>query len=323
MATKWDLYGRNFSQNGNTKRERIISTTQGLTHRLSLDSHLYKECERDGSTIYLDIVARDNLTEKTIYTMPNCNSDYKLGDIIVWSNRKWLVSEVDADDELDRRGIMSECNHLFRWQNPGSTTVHEVWGIITRPYSRFSGGDGKVLEFPYAQLRFTIPYNEETKHWYKGKRMGVERGYDSEGKEILVSYECIMIESVTSDFGNGHLLIVEGQLTEWTQNDSVTEMIADYVAPAASSTVISGPTYIRAGGADGVYAASSYAVPVWSVDLPTGYSALFTTSEPGDGTFHISAASDNDGVIGQTLTVHASYNGAESTMDVEVRSIYG
>lgn len=330
-GTKWDLYETQLRHEGDSRRDRVIKRTQELTARLSPESHVYKKCKNGNKTIRIDVIRSDRLNQKMIYTMPGRNEDFKLGDLVVWAGRHWLVLEVDADDEIHRRGRMEECNHLFRWQNSGSSTICESYGIVENPYSR-NIAEGKVLTEPFNQLRFLLPYTDTTKRWYKGKRIGLEVGYNKKGEEILVSYEILDNSSVSSNFGNGRYLTVMAQFSDWNQTDSILEMIADYMPPEPTSEpTIVGPTKIRAGSS--AYATFSYGADadaddgalVWFVDFSTEYETLIEyTVDAVTGNLLLRVLDGDDSVIGEYITIRARLGDSEAAVLVpEVVSIYG
>jgi len=319
VPTNWDQYDRQFEINGSTYRNRLIQKTQNLTAKLSPDSYAYKECVKNGETIYLDVIRVDDANQKIIYTMPEHTTDFVLGDIIAWANRNWVVIAVDADDEIQRRGKMQECNHLFRWQN-GTSDICECYGIVSLVGER-SSASGKVLNEVDNQRKFLLPYNDDTKKWYKGKRIACETGYNKDGNQILISYELLDVSSVTSDFGDGKYIVAIAQFSEWSQADSLTYLVADYIAPTSGdSASVSGPDKIRAGGSAAVYTFAGTGTPTWSI---SGSSPYITTVTTGDHTFSVLISGANDSIIGQSFTITAVIGEASYSKTIRVVSIYG
>lgn len=321
MAINWGLYQRGMSAEGESRRDRLINQTQNLMVKLSSDGSAFKECVNGTQTIYLNVMQADDISQKKIYSMPGCNDDFKLGDIITWASRYWLVTKVDADDEVCRRGEMEECNHLFRWQN-GTSTIHETYGIITSTHRATI--DGNVLTELATQLRLVIPCTDATQRWFKGKRIGIDSGYNRDGELVLVAYEILSILSVTSDYGNGKYLTILAQFSEASKSDSVAEMIADYIPATDPVTLmVAGPDKLRAGGSPGHYTSTVTTEYTWEVRIAAEYAEFVTSVVNEDGSLTVQIADTSDAIIGQELQIAVICETETILKVVGVTSIYG
>jgi hypothetical protein len=87
----------------------------------------YKHLLFDGVEREMAVLDSDNLNQKTIYAMPG--EKVRLGGMVEWMNNHWLVTTYDADDELQGKGMMQQCNYLLRWVAKDNTIV-ERWCIV-------------------------------------------------------------------------------------------------------------------------------------------------------------------------------------------------
>lgn len=123
----WDRYSSRVQVHGKTQRGAALRqdrrwlnsymAASPSSHRVVIDS---KETE----AVILD---SDNLNIKTICMYPG--EPLKNGSLVLWNDQSWLVTELDANNELYFRGIMQQCNYLLRWIN-AERKIIERWSIV-------------------------------------------------------------------------------------------------------------------------------------------------------------------------------------------------
>ena len=51
------------------------------------------------------------------------------GGLVDYADNKWLITEVDASNEVYHSGMMQQCNHIIRWIDRNGDLI-EKWSII-------------------------------------------------------------------------------------------------------------------------------------------------------------------------------------------------
>ena len=111
----WDLYDRFHDTVGQTKQQMYRLHTARNTGRVLRDSPscrtvLINDVKQDV------VIVRKNKTEmdqKIIMSLPG--EHLKHGGLVTFARNKWLITQVDADNQFYDRGIMQQCNHILRW----------------------------------------------------------------------------------------------------------------------------------------------------------------------------------------------------------------
>lgn len=123
----WDLYYSRLSVRGATKRDVVLRREQDYLRR-KLPSHLsYHTAIVNDETRELAIINSDNLNQKTVIAMPG--EKLVCGSLVECFGNKWLITELDANDEVYSKGIMLQCNHLLRWIAADGNIV-ERWCVV-------------------------------------------------------------------------------------------------------------------------------------------------------------------------------------------------
>lgn len=123
----WDDYAARCAVRGTTKRSASLKRLDRYLTRKVPDNLSYQEVLIQDSPVNVAIIRSDNLNEKYIYSMPGETLD--CGELVLWEENYWLITEVDAANEVYQRGIMLQCNYLLKWIDD-SHVVHEQWCIV-------------------------------------------------------------------------------------------------------------------------------------------------------------------------------------------------
>lgn len=112
----WDNYDRYQVNMGyGTKRDMYVEHTRRNIYRMMMDSPSCREVLINDVKQNVCIV-RKNKTEmdqKIISSLPG--EHLKHGGLVTFARNKWLITQVDADNQFYDRGIMQQCNHILRW----------------------------------------------------------------------------------------------------------------------------------------------------------------------------------------------------------------
>lgn len=226
--SNWGLYEARLLRNGQTERDRVIARERDMLMRRRYDSAALKEVEVHGVEQSLFIHATDVASEKTFNTLPG--ETIELGDVIFWNKMHWLVTNVDFDDEVTRKGRIQQCNRQIRWQNPKTGKIVERWCLATKPYTS-NIHEGTIVANSNREYKVQIGFDDETILVGLNRRFLLEE-IDGEPK----AYEVVSVDTITNryeDVGGGFLVWNLSQHEYNPATDNAALMIADYVKPDA------------------------------------------------------------------------------------------
>ena len=174
----WDIYSARVGGKGiNSRAASLIRERQLLRTKLPY-SLSYHQAEIDGVPRELAIINSDNLDQKTIISMPGETLPH--GGLVDWMDNKWLITEVDANNELYTKGIMLQCNYLLRWIGYDGSIV-ERWCVVedgTRYLVGEASGDDYVITTGDFRVSLTIARDAYTLRMRRGDRFLIN-DYDS------------------------------------------------------------------------------------------------------------------------------------------------
>ena len=111
------------------------------------------------------------ITEKDTKKMLSKPSEsFDVGDIVDiadWNNSKWLVSELDADVQLQKKGIILECdNHLTFYKPDINSSPVQISYVVfdTVSLTRMGINSNKYLTTPNSRMMIMISDTNITKH---------------------------------------------------------------------------------------------------------------------------------------------------------------
>lgn len=123
----WERYNARSEVRGKTRREAALKQERRWIDRYADYSLSCHRVVADGESIDAIILDSDNLNVKTICVHPG--QPFDNGATILWNDQYWLVTALDANDEVYIRATMEQCNYLLRWINAGGEIV-ERWSIV-------------------------------------------------------------------------------------------------------------------------------------------------------------------------------------------------
>lgn len=326
-VSSWDLYERRLNALGRRGRDRAILRERDAILRKYLNSPSLKDVDINGVSHSLVVHSTDTPSEKTFNTLPD--DIVNLGDIILWEQMHWLVTQVDFDDEITRSGRMVQCNRQIRWQNRNTGEIIERWCLVTKPYTS-NIEKGMVIASSNREFKIQVSYDEETRLIDLDRRFLLEE-IAGEPK----AYEVVSVDAQTNryqDIDGGFLIwnLSQGEYNPMT--DSRELMIADYVDPSELPGLpgpmpkmsIAGAASIRC-GTSRVYRVivaeepQEAPSPVWSVAIPDGLEDAVSV-DLQDGACRISVA-DVPSAVGCRLRLSAKdesgrYDDASFTLEV-------
>lgn len=114
-----DTYRNLLNRQGHTQRDRHINYMRHDIAQYAPANPSYKEVSVNGNRMNVIINSKDDYTIKEVVTMPG--DEIPFGSVITFSNRPWIVTSVDVDDEICSRALMYLCNCKLKWRDKDGT----------------------------------------------------------------------------------------------------------------------------------------------------------------------------------------------------------
>lgn len=195
------------------------------------------DCENvqlNGSPSQLLITKMTDENIKKIKARPSGN--FELGDNVEWQNAHWLVTSIDADDRINRKGRMTRCNILLRWLNSKGDII-ERWGVGEDATKYDSGKQQNTyITTGLFQLKIKIHLDKETILLRRDKRFLIDAdGYvpdllqDGKHPNAFKLSRDDAVVNAYDDIGCYTLTLMLDQFSE--SRDNADLMIADYYLP--------------------------------------------------------------------------------------------
>lgn len=220
----WDNYQIRINASGGSIREAVKRREKRFLNTKRVNNLSYFEVLIDGSTRYVSIKNRDNLNEKTIYSMPNEFLD--CGSIVFWMDNYWLISELDANSEIYSKATMVQCNYLLKWIDDEDQII-EQWCAISDGTKYLTGeyeDRSYVVTRGDSRLSVLVPRNEHTVKLDRGNRFLI----DDEDKLIKTAYSLTKPLMVGSVYNQKGIFAFVMQEVVSTDDDNHELGIADY-----------------------------------------------------------------------------------------------
>ena len=123
----WDIYTARARISGTTPREAILRREQRFLASTLPNSLSYHALVIDGEERNMAVINSDNLDQKTLCTLPG--EKLRHGALVEWMDNHWLVTELDANNEVYSKGIMRQCNYYLHWINDDGKIISR-WCIV-------------------------------------------------------------------------------------------------------------------------------------------------------------------------------------------------
>lgn len=217
-----------------TQKQALVN---GLRKRLSRDFKStinWESVEINGEQQELLIMKSTSVNIKKIEARPGEN--LRLGSLIKWHGVYWLVTALDADDQIQPAGTMTQCNTILRWQLPDLSLA--VTYAVTEDATKYGTGvsDNELMRIGEFALKAKVQMNEQTLQIHRDQRFLI--GESGEGYSpnayitsrinvVTGTYVDIDAPETEKNYGYIEVTMLEDQLRE--HSDRIDLMIADYV----------------------------------------------------------------------------------------------
>lgn len=150
----------------------------------------------------------------------------RLGGIVDYSDYKWIIVEVTADEEVYQSGVMRQCNYILKWRNEKREIIERP--VITEDGTKYLTGEEQKQTMSYGASRMLliVSKDDEVVKLNRGKRFLID---DPDVAEPL-AFEITKPNRTTLSKAGGAEGVYKHMLSETARSDfdNVELMIADY-----------------------------------------------------------------------------------------------
>lgn len=221
----WDAYRQRLGVIGETKREMWVNRTRAAIARRAMASPSTHLVRINGEEQYVSITHRANISEKRISALPGEHLIH--GGLVEFNTGVWLITELDADNEVYERGLMKRCNHQLRWIGRDGK-VREKWCIV-EDGTKYLIGEAtsryeNLMVIGDARIAVTVGKDKDTLELNRGLRFLID---DSDVDRPL-AYQITKANRFFNLYeGEGVFRFILNEVV-LTENDNISERIGDY-----------------------------------------------------------------------------------------------
>ena len=223
MGKAWDAYRERMDLHGQTKHDMWINHSRTAIGRRLLDSPSCRRVLVNGEEQTLSITRHAESGYKKVASMPGEHLVH--GGLVDFANGKWLITDVDPDDQVYQRGVMRQCNHILRWVSQKTGEIREKWCVVEDGTKYLIGERTKeFLTIGDGRMAVTIAKDPETIELCRGLRFLI----DDEDSDFVTAYQITKSNKLFNVYnGEGvfRFILNEVQLTD---DDDTERRIADF-----------------------------------------------------------------------------------------------
>lgn len=219
----WDTYEARLTVNGVTKREHALKHTQSRITSKIVNSLSCHDVLINGVPQKISIIdKRQDLALKKICALPGETLVH--GGLVDFADSKWLITELDANDEVYTRGLMKRCNYLLKWLDETGAII-EKWCIVEDGTKYLIGEKPKeVMTIGDARMAITIGKDADTIKLCRGRRFLLD---DPDSPRVL-AFQITKPNKLFNNYGGvGAFRFILNEVNV-TDDDNTELMIADY-----------------------------------------------------------------------------------------------
>lgn len=220
----WDTYRSRLNAKGGNRRDTVLQRECRFINDKLPASLSYHHAIIDGKERNLAIINSDNLNQKTLCTLPGEKLPH--GGLVEWMDNHWLITELDANNEVYTKGIMRQCNYQLRWIADDGNVI-ERWCIVedgTKYLTGEYGDNNYILTRGDTRITVTLPNDEYTIKLNRKNRFLID---DFKSPTIL-AYELTKPFKLGGNYGKGGVLSFVMQECNTEDTDNFELHIANY-----------------------------------------------------------------------------------------------
>lgn len=231
----WEAYSARLAVNGFARRETALTRTQAYINRKLSSSLSYHTVTINNVAQNVSITDTEEMNIKTICTLPGESLVH--GGILDWEDNKWLITEVDAHNEVYEKGTIQQCNHLLRWRNSDGIII-EKWSIVEDGTKYLIGEKQEdIMTVGDARIAVTVPKDSDTVNLRRGNRFLID---DIDTDEVL-AYQITKPNRLYKILNNKGIFRYILKEVNPTANDNFELRVADYYQPPMNTSTDSHP----------------------------------------------------------------------------------
>lgn len=219
----WDTYRARMEVNGKTGRERALKHTQNYISTKIADSLSCHNVFINGFEQTVTIInQREDMAIKKICALPGESLIH--GGLVDFAKSKWLITELDANDEVYASGMMRRCNYLLKWLNRDGKII-EKWCVVEDGTKYLIGEKSEdMMSIGDARIAITIGKDSDTIELGRGRRFLVD---DMDSHDVL-AYQITKPNKLFNIYnGEGVFRFILNEVN-MTDDDNKELRIADY-----------------------------------------------------------------------------------------------
>lgn len=219
----WSTYERRMMIDGTDERSRALLQTQTNIASQSVNSLSSHKVKINGAEQTVTILNQNgDMSTKKICALPGEALEH--GGIVDFASSKWLITEVDANDEVYATGMMRRCNYLLKWLNREGAVV-EKWCVVEDGTKYLIGEKAAdIMSIGDARIAITICKDADTVELSRGKRFLV----DDVDSTTVLAYQITKPNKLFNVYnGKGVFRFILNEVN-LTDDDNVELRIADY-----------------------------------------------------------------------------------------------
>lgn len=222
----WDTYAARMNTPvnaiGDPERGSALLHAQDRMRRKITSSLSYKTVKIGDVDQSIAVINTKDLSVKKIFSLPG--EDLPHGSIIDWADSKWLVTELDAHNEVCAEGRMQRCNYYLKWIDDKGDVIGK-WCIVADGTKYLIGERAKeLMTIGDARIAVTIGKDPDTDKLARGRRFLID---DQDSGDVL-AYEITKPNKLFNVYnGKGVFRFILGEVN-LTDNDNTELRIADY-----------------------------------------------------------------------------------------------
>lgn len=218
----WDAYRDRMNEYGFTKRGMLNVHTKAALRRRMVDSLSWHTVTINGVDQEISVAHTQDMSEKKIFSMPD--ESLKHGGIVEFADNRWIVMEVDADNEIYQRGLMKQCNYVLKWIGADGK-LREKWCIVEDGTKYLIGEKAsQMMTVGDARIAVTVGKDEDTVELSRGMRFLID---DTDSEHVL-AYQITKPNKLFNIYNNEgvfRFILTEVNLED---GDNTELRIADY-----------------------------------------------------------------------------------------------
>jgi hypothetical protein len=221
----WASYTQRMDAVGDNKRQMWVNRTSESIRRRAMTSPSTHLVTINGIEQYVSITHRAKISEKRICALPG--EHLRHGGLVKFNSSTWLITEVDADNEVYERGLMRRCNHQLRWIGRDGI-VRTKWCVV-EDGTKYLIGEAtsrydNLMVIGDARIAVTIGKDDDTLELNRGLRFLI----DDTDVSSPSAYQITKANRFFNTYeGEGVFRFILNEVV-LTANDNISERIADY-----------------------------------------------------------------------------------------------